>query len=806
MENNRFDNPHNSTGLDLPETTSFDTDSEITEKKPVRVTATPKAPRQGGLREETQTDPNWRNKQGGGLREGTQADPGWRNKQGGGLREGTQADPGWRNKQGGASSSGSGSSSGANDMESIMNQATGSQTATLDEFKDAAEHIPVLISATGKKYPVKGVLSRKGGESLVLLCSAPNGKDVAAKVYYKSVNNYGCSSAARAQVLRYMASPEGRKYTLAVGDIGIVDIGSDRHYFEIIPYCKDGDLSDGATFSFDQMVALTKHLNEALHSMHQAGILHRDIKPANLYRLNGSIVIGDFGVARQANAGMTSVNVGTDGYRAPETLIAVTATENTFFYDERCDYYSLGITLGSIFQGHFVYEGMSPGMVTITIHQSKVPLSRQDPKRPLLENLFNGLCRYDPNYRFGYEDIRKWLADPHYTGGIVDDTWPKSFRLGGKEFRDEKSLFEGITADSGSWNEAREMLYRKYFEQFFMSFRTDLARAAQEADDNWRNKDRDKGLAVFLKTLYSPGPIVWKGYTFHSLKELGERMAATRSPGAYGELLQKKVISHWLENTSGISVPQDTLRLVKAMENLAQKEPETACFWFGNSFSGKKSVTVCGQTAGDYAHLLKALFQSPRNFYLSGGYDMLMDRTAGASLYGFLYSLGCDRVIDQYWAKAKGCEEYQKACLLFDMLDTIAEKTKTDPTILRRFFLSYGPVGIATYTKTLLSKNGAEVYEPLDATGKALLDKIVSFRASNPGNIEKMQQDMVPLTELVAQLQKMLVDNPFCIRTGCYEQKGVICRNLQGCFGFRVFGKAAPLGFQAWLEGVKERE
>ena len=123
---------------------------------------------------------------------------------------------------------------------------------------------------------------------------------------------------------------------------------------------------------------------------------------------------------------------------------------------------------------------------------------------------------------------------------------------------------------------------------------------------------------------------------------------------------------------------------------------------------------------------------------------------------------------------------------------------------MRRFFLSFGPVGIATYTHRLVSKKGSELYEPMDASGKMVLDKILSFRASNPGNVDKLYQDMIPLMELIEQMQKQLMDNPFCIRTGTYEKKGILCHDLEGCFGFRIFGRLAPLGFHAWLEGSAE--
>ena len=146
--------------------------------------------------------------------------------------------------------------------------------------------------------------------------------------------------------------------------------------------------------------------------------LHRDIKPANLYRLDGRIVIGDFGVARLAKAGVTRHTAGTDGYRAPESVLAVSAGESAFFFDEKSDYYSLGVTLGSLYEGHFVYEGMNAAMITVAVRQGHLPLTRAEPGRDQLENLLNGLCRYDSRYRFGYEDVRRWVLDYNYTGGI----------------------------------------------------------------------------------------------------------------------------------------------------------------------------------------------------------------------------------------------------------------------------------------------------------------------------------------------------------------------------------------------------
>jgi len=749
------------------------------------------------VRQATQADAGWRSQQpvsapAAPVRQATQADAGWRSQQpvsapAAPARQATQADAGWRDQQ----------------PVSAPPQVTANTFADLETFKNAAGQLSEIVSANGTRYPVIKTLSTAGGESAVLLCSSPYGGEVVAKIYYEQHTTKESALAARAAVLEYMKTPEGRKYTLAVSDNGLVDLGGGRYYFEITPYCKDGDLSRDAAFTFQQITDLARYLNEALHSMHGAGILHRDIKPANLYRYQGRIVIGDFGIAKLANAGMTSTTGGTDGYRAPESVLAVTAGETAFYFDEACDYYSLGVTLGSLYEGRFVYQDMTAAMITIAVRQGKLPLTKVDPHRGELENLLNGLCRYDSRYRFNYGDVCKWLSDHNYAGSIIEDEWPRSFRMMNEEYSDEKSLFEGITRDAAHWNEGKDLLYSKYFENFFMSFRTDLARAAQVADEKYRNTDRDKGLSLFLKSLYAPGPIVWKGYTFRSLRELGEKMAVTRTPAAYGEILQKQVISHWLKNTEGISADRETISTVEALEKTSGKEPELACYWFGNSFASKRSTEICGEKVADFQELLRVLFRSPKKFYESDGYDKLMDRTKGAAFYGFLYSFGFRQIIDAYWKQASGCDEFNKACLLLAMLDGMAVKIGADSTLLRNFYVNYGPMGIAVYTQKLCERGN--VYQPLTGEGRQVLSQIASFRPAAAQTAEELYKVMNPLMDLVKRLQTMVEDNPFAITAGVYADSSVLCTNLAGCFAVRIYERSAPLGFHGWIEASEGR-
>lgn len=754
-------------------------------------------------RQATQIDPGWHHNSSN-ERQATQIDPGWRENNTKG-HQATQTDTGWRENNPDASQATQidadwrDKKSDSFDSPNVTNSATANYFSNIEEFKNAVEKITELRSSVGNVYSVKNTISRKGGESIVLLCSAPDGKDVAAKVYYEPINE------SRNHVLEYMKTDEGKKYTLAVSEIGNILFGESKYFFEIMPYCKSMDLSDDEAYSFEQLVEITRQLNEALNSIHQAGIIHRDIKPENLYCVDGKYKLGDFGIAKQGDNNLPNITshiIGTNWYRAPETT--------RYIYVPASDYYSLGVTLASLFEGHFIFDDMTLKMRTIAQETERLPLKKYDNNREYLENLLNGLYRIDYKQRFGYEDVKCWLEDHNYTGGAQDEEWPRSFTLSyydkeGKEckekYDDEESMFLGITKDKMHWDSAKSQLYNKVIANFFSSFRTDLAAYAHDIADNqeFREKYPDKGLAQFLKKLYSPGPIAWKGYVFKSLSELGNKMVATKRPATYAELLQNKCISYWLRNTKFFEKPSDETKcIVNTIESLSATDREIACYWFGYSFAEKekRKLEICNKNVTTIEELINVLFSSPNDFYQTDGYDKLLYR--GGDLYGFLYSLGYKEIIDTTWVKLQPCkDEFYKFVFLISMLDTIAVKAGADPAIIRKFFTLYGPIGIATYVQKLVKE---EVYAYFDDSGKRILKYINDFYVPSIGDVDSLYKAYEPLLDSVEKLRDVLIDNPHLILTGAYEKEGVICTNLKGCFAFSVFGRVAPLGFNAWIE------
>jgi Tol biopolymer transport system component/serine/threonine protein kinase len=93
------------------------------------------------------------------------------------------------------------------------------------------------------------------------------------------------------------------------------------------------------------MIPLFSEVADALHYVHENGIIHRDIKPQNLLLTDGrsKMLLSDFGLARDEELSQLTRRgdfLGTIRYMSPEQL-AISRTE----VDRRTDIWSLGVSL-----------------------------------------------------------------------------------------------------------------------------------------------------------------------------------------------------------------------------------------------------------------------------------------------------------------------------------------------------------------------------------------------------------------------------------------------------------------------------
>ncbi|MCI0334125.1 MAG: serine/threonine protein kinase [Planctomycetes bacterium] len=125
--------------------------------------------------------------------------------------------------------------------------------------------------------------------------------------------------------------------------------------------------------------------------LHDHGIVHRDLKPGNIFSDEGTVKIGDYGLAKfiscSRRSGQTE-SVGTVHYMAPEIANGR--------YGREIDTYALGIILFEMLTGRVPFEGESVGEVLMKHLTAEPDLST-------LEEPFRGIVQRalakDPNVR-----------------------------------------------------------------------------------------------------------------------------------------------------------------------------------------------------------------------------------------------------------------------------------------------------------------------------------------------------------------------------------------------------------------------
>ena len=111
--------------------------------------------------------------------------------------------------------------------------------------------------------------------------------------------------------------------------------------------------------------------------LHDHGIVHRDLKPGNIFRDDGLVKLGDYGLSKfiscSRRSGQTE-SIGTVHYMAPEVANGR--------YGKEIDIYALGIILYEMLTGHVPFEGESVGEVLMK-HLTAEPTLDRSSRAPI---------------------------------------------------------------------------------------------------------------------------------------------------------------------------------------------------------------------------------------------------------------------------------------------------------------------------------------------------------------------------------------------------------------------------------------
>jgi len=148
---------------------------------------------------------------------------------------------------------------------------------------------------------------------------------------------------------------------------------------------------------------------DALHVLHENGIVHRDVKPGNvMVEPSGRMVLADFGLARTAASEAltrTGESLGTPLYMSPEQLLG-----DQHEIDGRTDVYGFGATMYEVLAGRPVFTADDiQGLMRMILKERPEPLRTHAPGVP------------DPLERIVLKTLEKRSADRYENAGALRD-------------------------------------------------------------------------------------------------------------------------------------------------------------------------------------------------------------------------------------------------------------------------------------------------------------------------------------------------------------------------------------------------
>jgi len=409
----------------------------------------------------------------------------------------------------------------------------GSTTETSANFTGGLLQIHENVAG----WEVTGKLGTLSGEADIYLAQRDGQKGVVK--YYRSVTRPKTEILEKIKGLNH---PD----IVIVYDFGLYN---DRFY-EIMEYAEGGALdtrnADGSyrylPLPAEKVEGICKEIVNSFKTCHEKNIIHRDIKPANIYYrtlkteeidggngvekktvyLGDDVVIADFGIssimddAEQLHKTRTGSR--TTGYAAPEVLSGIITP--------KMDYYALGITLWELLTGkdpftldngkrrndaHLIRDTIE-GRIADDI------LSKEPRVGQKMERLIRGLLIIDPEHRWGYDEVTRYLA-----GEKVDfyqeakKTW--SFSIGSIECTTLEALGTAIIENPEASN---KYIFRGLLATKLENYYPDIAKQiVQIAEESSAANDQDNGIMKVAYLLNPALPLkIANGYKMQNLDDL----------------------------------------------------------------------------------------------------------------------------------------------------------------------------------------------------------------------------------------------------------------------------------------------
>jgi hypothetical protein len=223
-------------------------------------------------------------------------------------------------------------------------------------------------------YTIKRAIQR-GGFGEVYYALSDGGKEVALKLLHANAD-VELRGVAQCLNLKHanLLSIFDVKESAAGEQFVIMEYVAGRTLGEVIAEKPNG-------IDHEHVEAMLTQIAEGSEYLHERGIVHRDLKPANIYLENGTIKIGDVGLAKfisESSRSAQTQSVGTVYYMAPEIAHGR--------YGKEVDVYAIGVMLYEMLTGKVPFDGESTGEILMKQLSAEPDLSSLPPAiRPVVE-------------------------------------------------------------------------------------------------------------------------------------------------------------------------------------------------------------------------------------------------------------------------------------------------------------------------------------------------------------------------------------------------------------------------------------
>lgn len=182
--------------------------------------------------------------------------------------------------------------------------------------------------------------------------------------------------------------------------VRVLDVGEDERWLFIALEFLEGEelrrlISDRRKLSLEEKLSLMVQICDALHHLHQNGIVHRDVKPAHIFVLRtGQVKITRFELAKMAADKDEGRGVGTLRYMPPEQARG--------HADYRSDIFSIGAVFYELLTYRPAFDASDPRALLAQIRSENPPLLTEvDPAIPHdLATVVQRALEKDPARRF----------------------------------------------------------------------------------------------------------------------------------------------------------------------------------------------------------------------------------------------------------------------------------------------------------------------------------------------------------------------------------------------------------------------